>query len=79
MLAPILPRPTMPSCIRSPLSDFACLQLPISPNQRIGRAVVLERGLLLIGELRDDALGQHLAELDAPLVERVDVPDRRPG
>ncbi len=26
-------------------------------------------------EFRDDALGQHLAQLDAPLVERVDVPD----
>src|SRR5439155_8364481 len=34
-----------------------------------------ERGLRLAFELGDDALGQHLAQLDAPLVERVDVPD----
>ena len=34
-----------------------------------------ERGLRLALELGDDALGQHLAQLDAPLVERVDVPD----
>src|ERR1700733_10196608 len=27
-------------------------------------------------ELRDDTLRQHLAQLDAPLVERIDVPDR---
>ena len=32
-------------------------------------------GSALPRELRDDALGQHLAQLDAPLVERVDVPD----
>ena len=34
-----------------------------------------ELRLRLALELRDDALGQHLAQLDAPLVERVDVPD----
>ena len=34
-----------------------------------------ERGLRLALELRDDPLGQHLAELDPPLIERVDVPD----
>ena len=34
-----------------------------------------ERGLCLALELRDNALGQHLAKLDAPLVERVDLPD----
>src|SRR5436309_11607681 len=26
-------------------------------------------------EFRDDAVGQHFAEFDAPLVERVDIPD----
>ncbi len=30
-------------------------------------------------QLRHDLLGQHLAELDAPLVEGVDPPDRPPG
>src|SRR5437667_11799849 len=34
-----------------------------------------ERGLRLALELRNDPLGEHLAQLDAPLIERVDVPD----
>ena len=34
-----------------------------------------ERGLCLALEFRDNALGQHLAQFHAPLVERVDVPD----
>ena len=48
---------------------------PIALDQRVGRGVVRE--LRLVGpQLGGDPLGQHLAELDAPLVERVDVPDR---
>ena len=38
--------------------------------------VVAERRLGIGLELRNDPLPKHLAELDAPLVERVDVPDR---
>ena len=38
-----------------------------------------EHGLHLALELRDDALGQHFAQLDPPLIERVDVPDRALG
>src|SRR2546423_8768783 len=38
-----------------------------------------ELGLALALELRDDALGEHLAEFDAPLIKRVDVPDRSLG
>ena len=34
-----------------------------------------ELGLGLALEFRDDALGQNLAEFDAPLIEGVDVPD----
>ena len=34
-----------------------------------------QRGFRLALEFRDDALGQHLAKLDAPLVEGVDLPD----
>src|ERR1700730_14949917 len=34
-----------------------------------------EPALRLALDLRDDALGQDLAEFDAPLIERVDVPD----
>src|SRR5579871_837488 len=50
-------------------------QAAISPDKRIGRAVVSEGGLGPGRQLRLDALGEDLAELDAPLVERVDVPD----
>src|SRR5712691_2490158 len=34
-----------------------------------------ESGLRLALEFRDDALSQHFAQLDPPLIERVDVPD----
>jgi hypothetical protein len=41
----------------------------MSADQRVGRAVVAEFGFGFVGEFRDDALRQHLAEFDAPLVE----------
>src|SRR5207245_11788915 len=56
---------------RSPLA----LALPIAPDEVVRRAVVAELGLRLALELGDDVLGQHLAQLDPPLIERVDVPD----
>jgi hypothetical protein len=34
-----------------------------------------ELGLRLALEFRNDALGQHFAQLDSPLVELIDVPD----
>ena len=34
-----------------------------------------ERRLLLAAEFSDNTLGQHLAKLDPPLVEGVDLPD----
>src|SRR6266545_3504435 len=34
-----------------------------------------ESGLRLALEFRDNALGQYFAQFDAPLIERVDVPD----
>jgi hypothetical protein len=43
-------------------------------DEGVGAAVVLA-DLTLAVELAKDALGELLAELDAPLVERVDVPD----
>ena len=51
-------------------------QLAIAANQSIRRAVVLQLGFGVALELGDDPFGQDLAKLDAPLVERVDVPDR---
>src|SRR5881628_3730352 len=38
-----------------------------------------ERGLCLALEFRDNALGQHLAKLHAPLVERINLPDSALG
>ena len=40
---------------------------------------MLERRFFFALEFRDDSLGQLLAQLDSPLVERVDVPDRSLG
>src|SRR5215475_1286184 len=57
---------------------IALLRFPahsVAPDEVVRRAVVGERRLRLALELRNDALGQHLAELDPPLVERVDVPN----
>ena len=34
-----------------------------------------ELGLFLAFQFRDDALGKHLSQLDAPLVERINLPD----
>src|SRR5882724_11274767 len=34
-----------------------------------------ESGLRLALKFRDDALGQHFAQLNPPLIERIDVPD----
>ena len=56
-------------------SSRCALELAVAADQVVGRAVVAELGLGLALQLRDDALGQHLAQLDAPLIERVDVPD----
>src|SRR5262245_64168414 len=53
--------------------------LPVAPDEVVRRAVVAERGLRLALQLRDDALSQHLAQLDPPLIEGVDVPDRALG
>src|SRR5262249_19011686 len=38
-----------------------------------------ERGVCLALELRNDPLGQDLAEFPAPLIERVNIPDRALG
>ena len=40
---------------------------------------MLESSFRLTLELRDNPLGQHFAQLDAPLIEGVDIPDRPLG
>ena len=47
----------------------------IELDERLGRSVLLGLGGVVV-EGRGDLLGKLLAELDAPLVVRVDAPDR---
>src|SRR4029434_498651 len=49
--------------------------LSIAADEVVRRAIMAELGFRRALELGDDVLGQHLAELDSPLIERVDVPD----
>src|SRR6266702_3858827 len=52
-------------------------QLPVLRDEAVGGRVVGVGGRSAVrGQFRLDLLGEDLAELDAPLVERVDVPDR---
>src|SRR5262249_51385914 len=51
------------------------LQLPVATDQTVCRTVVAEVGFGFALEFRNDALRENLAEFDAPLVERIDVPD----
>ena len=53
------------------------LALPIPLDQRVGRAIVLQ--LARPFELAQNPRRQHLAQLHAPLVERIDIPDRALG
>jgi hypothetical protein len=59
---------------RSGLRDSRLALLLEQVDERVGAAVVLA-DLTLAIELAENALGKLLAELDAPLVEGVDVPD----
>src|SRR6202022_4266582 len=51
------------------------LELVVTADQVVGRTVMAELWLGLALVLGDDALGQNLAEFDAPLIEGIDVPD----
>src|SRR5665213_1541858 len=78
MLAPIRPRPIIPICIISvpSLSRRLASGVAVIPNEDVGGTVVLERWLIRVFESWDNALGQHFAEFDAPLIEGIDLPDR---
>src|SRR3989442_13048776 len=78
MLAPMRPSPIIPSCTADSIDasiarrvqfSFRIPQLPVATDHVVCRAVMAECGLHLALELRDDALGQHLAQLDSPLIE----------
>src|SRR6516162_1093438 len=66
---------------RVAITGVSCraFHLPVTPDQVVGGAVVLECGRCRVFELRDDRLCQRLAQFNAPLVERVDVPDNSLG
>src|SRR5258708_40332604 len=53
----------------------AVAEAAVTSGQRVGGAVVPERGLLPALELRRDPDRERFAQLHAPLVERVDAPD----
>src|SRR5882724_9861391 len=52
----------------------AVAEAAVTSDQRVGGAVVPERGLIPALELRGDPARERLAQLHAPLVERVDAP-----
>ena len=47
----------------------ASLETAVMPNESVGRTVVFEWWGTIAHKLWDNALGQGLAELDAPLIE----------
>src|SRR5436190_12976863 len=50
-------------------------RLAVLSDQRVGGRIVPQIRIVL-RQLRHDPLRERLAELDAPLIERVDAPDR---
>src|SRR5437660_11088330 len=54
---------------------FPYVQPAIALDKSIGRAVMGWSGLSSALKFRDDPVCQYFAEFDAPLVERIDVPD----
>src|SRR5271170_3602434 len=52
------------------------LGFPVISDQVVGGTVVSKLRFFLALKFGDDALRQDFSQFDAPLVERVDVPDR---
>src|SRR5258707_762598 len=81
MLAPILPRPTIPNCIESLLfqlvfSSMCRLLLLAVAADKVGGGCIMLQGRLRWGfDLGNDVLSQYLAKFHAPLIEGVDMPD----
>src|SRR5207249_1458200 len=51
------------------------LEFPIPADQVVRRTIMAKRGLCAALNFTDNALSQNLAELHAPLVKRIDLPD----
>ena len=54
-------------------------ELAIAPDECVRRTVMLEWRLLYTFQLRDNPFRQYLAQLDAPLIEGINLPDRPLG
>ena len=55
--------------------SFGPLQLSITADQVVRRTVVFQLRCCLALEFGNDSLGEHLTQLDTPLVKRIDVPN----
>src|ERR1022692_2920974 len=64
---------------RSQDSSRCLLRSPVIIDQTVRRAVVRKHRFCFALNLRNDALRQHFAQLDAPLIKRIDVPDHALG
>src|SRR5687768_10413892 len=51
------------------------LQLPVATDHVVRGTVMAQLRLVLRFQLRDDLLGENLAEFDTPLIERINVPN----
>src|SRR5271157_1365408 len=66
------------SLVKSRLS-IRSLVLPEIADQIVGGTVMRQRWFRFALDLRNDPLRQHFPQLDAPLIKRVDAPDRALG
>src|SRR5438094_4296730 len=64
---------------RNGLGSWRLLQFPVAADEVVRRTVVFELRCVLALKLRNDALGEHFAQLDAPLIKRINVPDHALG
>src|SRR5712671_5685807 len=55
--------------------SWRLLERAVAANQTVGRTIVVEHGLSTALDFWNDAPRQNLAQLDAPLVERINVPE----
>ena len=56
--------------------SFHLLQFSIPPDQIVRRTVVFEFWRGFAFQFGNDPLGEHLAQLDAPLIKGINVPNR---
>src|SRR5271157_2395552 len=55
---------------------YVTFQFTVAANERVGRTVMLEIRLSCAFQFANDTLRKYLAQLNPPLVEGVDVPER---